>query len=189
MGGGDALRVDKLPVDSVGGAFVSIVPDSVTLADSNFTMFFARALILPPGEYVARTVIADLESKATGERTYPVRVPDFSSERLTLSDIEFGYNIINQLGDSASGAKDVLVKNGQKVYPDCRGIVSATRPRLMFYSEVYNLGFDPARDNSYMMELSVETEDSTARESSRSPPQSTRLRPRRSSGSSTSSPT
>ena len=153
------------PVDSVGGAFVSIVPDSVALADSNFTMFFARALILPPGEYVARTVVADLENKASSEATYPVHVPKFSSDVLTVSDIEFGYNIINQTGDSVSGTTDVLVKNRQKVFPDCRGIVSSTRTRLLFYSEVYNLGFDPARDNSYLMELSVESEDGTARES------------------------
>ena len=154
-----------VPIDSVGGAFVSVVPDSAALADSNFTMFFQRAMILPPGEYNATTVIADLESKATGEQTYPVHIPDYSSEMLTLSDIEFGYNIINQLGDSASNPNDVLVKNGQKVYPDCRGLVSVLRPRLLFYSEVYNLDFDPARDNSYTMELAVESQDGSSRES------------------------
>lgn len=154
-----------VPIDSVGGAFISAVPDSSALADSNFTMFFARAMVLSPGHYRANVVIADLESKATGELTYPVRVPDYSSEMLTLSGIEFGYNIVNQLGDSTTNPNDVLVKNGQKVYPDCRGLVSTMRPRLLFYGEVYNLDFDPARDNSYTMELAVESADGTSRES------------------------
>lgn len=154
-----------VPMDSIGGAFVSVVPDSATLADSNFTMFFARAMILPPGEYVANVVIADLENKATGESSYPVRVPDYSSEMLTLSGIEFGYNVVNQLNDSTANPHDVLVKNGQKVYPDCRSLVSLLRPRLLFYGEVYNLDFDPARDNSYTMELAVEAEDGSSRES------------------------
>jgi len=154
-----------VPIDSVGGAFVSVVPDEAALADSNFTMFFARQMILAPGAYRANVVIADLESKATGEMTYPVRIPDYSSEMLTLSGIEFGYNIVNQMGDTTANPNDVLVKNGQKVYPDCRGLVSVLRPRLLFYSEVYNLDFDPARDNSYTMELAVEAEDGSSRES------------------------
>lgn len=147
------------PVDSVGGAFVSVVADSLALADSNFTLFFARYLILPPGEYTARTVVADLVSKATAETTYPISIPDFSTEELNIAGIELGYNIADKSGDSMATRTDVLVKNGQKVYPDCRGLVSPSRPRLLFYSEVYNLSFDPAQDNSYTMELSVLRED------------------------------
>jgi GWxTD domain-containing protein len=143
------------PVDSAGGAFVSVVADSTELADSTFILFFARYLILPPGDYRAQAVVADLVSKATNEVRYPVTVPDFSSNALNISNIELGYNIFDKSGDTLAARNDVLVKNMQKVYPDCRGLVGPSRPRLLFYSEVYNLNFDPAQNNSYTMELSI----------------------------------
>lgn len=153
---------DGEAVDSVGGAFVSVVGDSLELADSNFTMFFARALLLQPGEYRTRVVVIDLSNKRSAETFYPVRVPDFSADDLLLSDIEFAYDILDRSTDTLAQRTDVLVKSGQKVFPDCRGLVSNSRPRLLFYSELYNLSFDPTQDNSYLMELSVVPHDSAA---------------------------
>jgi GWxTD domain-containing protein len=143
------------PVDSIGGEFVSVVADSTEVADSTFILFFARYLILPPGDYQAQAVVADLMSQATTEVRYPVVVPDFSTNALNLSNIELGYNIVDKSGDTLASRHDVLVKNTQKVYPDCRGLVGPSRPRLLFYSEVYNFDFDPAQDNSYTLELSI----------------------------------
>lgn len=147
-------------IDSMGGAFVSVVADSTELADSNFTMFFARALILRPGRYHARAVVIDLSNKKSAEAFYPITVRDFSADGLVLSDIEFAYDILDRSGDTMAIRNDVLVKSGQKVFPDCRGLVNNARPRLMFYSELYNLGFDPTQDNSYQMELSIVPHDS-----------------------------
>lgn len=148
------------PVDSVGGAFISVAPDSAAVADSNFVIFFARALVLPPGQYRARVVVTDLLDKTSSEAPLSVVVPDFSRPELLLSDIEFGYDIISQTADTGAIPADVLVKNHYKVYPDCRGLVGQDRPRLFFYSEVYNLAFDPARDNSYDVTVSVAPMDS-----------------------------
>ncbi len=150
------------PVDSIGGAFVSVVRDSTELADSNFTVFFARALALPPGMYNARTVVVDLEDKASSEAEFEISVPRFQPDSLELSQIQLGYDIINTRGDTTVSPMDVLIKNGQKVYPDCRGLVGTGRPRLFFYGEVYNLDFDPARDNSYEMTVTLEPTDSAA---------------------------
>jgi len=150
------------PVDSVGGAFVSVVPDSAAMADSNFVMFFARALVLRPGSYKVRMVVTDLLNKASSEARLAVTVPDFSRKELLLSDIELGYDIVTQTADSGDVTADVLVKNHYKVYPDCRGILGGDRPRLFFYGEVYNLAFDPARDNSYDVTISVAPADSLA---------------------------
>lgn len=149
------------PVDSVGGAFVSVVRDSLELADSNFTMFFARMLVLPPGDYQAEAVVVDLESKASSEANFPIHVPAYTTDTLMLSQVEFGYDVVNLAGDTTVSPMDVLVKNGQKVYPDCRGLVGTGRPRLFFYSEIYNLDFDPGRENSYEMVLSFIPNDST----------------------------
>ncbi|GAB4326324.1 MAG: hypothetical protein Kow0074_20750 [Candidatus Zixiibacteriota bacterium] len=154
--------MDGQPVDSVGGAFVSVVQDSTELADSNFTVFFARALVLPPGDYTARTVVVDLETKGSSEADYPIHIPRFHHDSLDLSQIQFGYDIVNTRGDTTVSPMDVLIKNGQKVYPDCRGLVGTGRPRLFFYSEVYNLDFDPARENSYEMAITLEPTDSGA---------------------------
>ncbi len=150
------------PIDSVGGVFGSVAADSVALADSNFLIFFARALVLPPGECRARLVVTDILSKASSEVVFPVSVPDFSRPELTLSEIEFGYDIIPQPADSGPALADLLVKNHYKVLPDCRGVLGGDRRRLYFYSEVYNLAFDPARDNAYDVTISVASADSAA---------------------------
>jgi GWxTD domain-containing protein len=118
-------------------------------------LFFARYLILPPGNYTAQAVVADLVNKTTNEVHYPVTVPDFATTALNISNIELGYNIVDKSGDTLASRNDVLVKNTQKVYPDCRGLVGPSRPRLLFYSEVYNFDFDPAQDNAYTLELSI----------------------------------
>jgi len=149
-----------VPVDSVGGAFISVAADSAALADSNFVIFFARALVLHPGQYKARVVVTDLLNKASSEALLPVVVPDFSGSELLLSGIEFGYDIISQTADTGATPADVLVKNHYKIYPDCRGLVGGDRPRLFFYSEVYNLAFDPAQDNAYDVTISVAPTDS-----------------------------
>jgi GWxTD domain-containing protein len=153
------------PVDSIGGAFVSVVDDSTQLADSNFTLFFVRALELRPGLYRARTVLTDLNDKATSEAEYPFRVPDYSRTTLGLSDVQFGYDITHVTADTVVRPFDVLVKNQYKIYPDCRGLVSPARPRLYFYLEAYNLGYDSANgDGRYSVEFSiVPTDGSPAR--------------------------
>lgn len=143
------------PVDSVGGAFVSIVQDSTEIADSTFTIFFARALLLHPGEYTARMVVADLITKHSSEADFPIRVPDFSARGLTLSDIQLGYDIINRRMDTVEVYLDVLEKNRYKVYPDCRGLISQSRSLLFLYTEAYNLDYGPSRDNSYDLTISV----------------------------------
>ncbi|MBI5867765.1 MAG: GWxTD domain-containing protein [candidate division Zixibacteria bacterium] len=150
------------PVDSVGGAFRSVASDSSALSDSNFIVFFARALILPPGSYNARLVVTDMVSKASSEALLPLSIQDFSRPALHMSDIEFGYDIISQPPDTGATLGDVLVKNRYKVYPDCRGVLGGDRPRLFFYTEVYNLAFDPSRDNSYDIAVSVAPPDSVA---------------------------
>jgi GWxTD domain-containing protein len=152
------------PFDSVGGAFIAVVNDSAELADEGYTLFFARALELRPGNYQARVVLTDLATKATSEATFPIRVPDFSSDRFMLSDMELGYDVREVPPDTVMRPYDVLVKNQYKVYPDCRALVGAARPRLFFYFEAYNLAFNPAQDNVYSVEFAlVPTDGSPAR--------------------------
>ena len=143
------------PVDSIGGAFVSVVDDSTQLLDSNFTLFFVRALELRPGLYRAQTVLIDLADKASSEAAFPFRVPDYSSTALTLSDVQFGYDINHVTSDTVVRPFDVLVKNQYKIFPDCRGLVSPSRPRLYFYLEAYNLVYDSASDGKYSVEFSI----------------------------------
>ncbi|HUU45812.1 MAG TPA: GWxTD domain-containing protein [Acidobacteriota bacterium] len=152
-------------VDSIGGAFVATVRDSSELDDIDFTVFFARTLELPPGEYQARVVVTDLVDKTSAETRFPVSVQDFSRTELHLSDIELGYDILEVPQDSTSFLRDVLIKNGYKVYPDCRALVGVSRPRLFLYLEAYNLDFDPGRDNAYTTEFSIIPTDGSAAQS------------------------
>lgn len=152
------------PFDSVGGAFIAVVDDSADVADEGYTLFFTRALELPPGRYAARIVVTDLADKATSEAALSFGVPNFNGDRFMLSDMQFGYDIQEMPPDTVMRPYDVLVKNQYKVYPDCRALVGAARPRLFFYFEAYNLAFDPARDNSYGVEFAViPTDGSPAR--------------------------
>ena len=149
------------PVDSVGSGFVSIVSDSAELLDTNFTHFFACWLELPPGAYRSRTVVVDLTDKSSAEVTYDFRVRDFSTNALTLSDVEFGYDIVRMPPDTVTRAQDVLVKNQYKVYPDCRGLIGPSRPRLCFYIEAYNLVQENASNGSYTVAFSIVPTDGT----------------------------
>lgn len=149
------------PYDSVGGGFIAAVRDSAELADRDFTVFFARALELPSGIYQARVVVTDLVDKSSSEARFAVRVPSFPLTDLAVSGIQLGYEVFQVPTDSLRTMGDVLVKNGYKVYPDCRGLVGRSRPNMFFYLEVYNLDFDPARDNSYTVEFTVIPTDGT----------------------------
>lgn len=162
------------PIDSVGSGFVSVVADSSELLDTNFTHFFACWLELPPGLYQARVVAVDLTDKASSEANYRFRVDDFSDNRLFLSDVEFGYDIMRMPPDTVTRQQDVLVKNQYKVYPDCRGLVGPARPRLCFYLEAYNLAVDTAEDGAYNVSFSIiPTDGSPARQL----PQQTLVKP------------
>lgn len=171
----DAIRADVFtwvhvsdstgqPVDSVGSGFVSVVSDSSELTDSNFTHFFACWLEIPPGLYTARVVAIDLTDKSSAEAAYPFRVDNHSSDALMLSDVEFGYDIVRMPPDTVERPLDVLVKNQYKVYPDCRGLVGPSRPRLNFYLEAYNLAVDGQANPNYAVEFAiVPTDGSPAR--------------------------
>lgn len=149
------------PVDSVGSGFVSVIQDSIELLDTNFTHFFACWLELPPGSYRTRAVVVDLTDKSSAEASYDFRVRDFSVDALMLSDIEFGYDIIRIPPDTVTRAQDVLVKNQYKVYPDCRGLIGPSRPRLCFYLEAYNLVTENAGDGAYTVAFSIVPTDGT----------------------------
>lgn len=149
------------PIDSVGSGFVSVVADSAELLDTNFTHFFACWLQLPPGAYRARTVVVDLTDKASAEAVYDFRVRDYSVPSLVLSDVEFGYDIVRMPPDTVTRAQDVLVKNQYKVYPDCRGLIGPSRPRLCFYLEAYNLATENADDDAYTVAFSIVPTDGT----------------------------
>jgi len=155
--------VDSLgaPIDSVGSGFVSVVADSAELLDTNFTHFFACWLELPPGSYRTRAVVVDLTDKSSSEAVYDFRVRDFSANSLMLSDVEFGYDIVRMPPDTVTRAQDVLVKNQYKVYPDCRGIIAPSRPRLCFYLEAYNLATATAGDTGYSVAFSIVPTDGT----------------------------
>lgn len=149
------------PVDSVGSGFVSVVGDSAELLDTNFTHFFACWLEIPPGSYRARVITVDLTDKSSSEANYPFRVRDFSPDALVLSDVEFGYDVVRMPPDTVTRTQDVLVKNQYKVYPDCRGLVGPSRPRLCFYLEAYNLVPDSAPMGSYSVAFSIVPTDGT----------------------------
>ncbi|HEX9751216.1 MAG TPA: GWxTD domain-containing protein [candidate division Zixibacteria bacterium] len=147
-------------VDSAAAVFAAMATDSSDLADADYTLFFAMAIDLPPGRYSAQVDVTDLADSSSSKATYPVIVPDFSGDTLMLSEIQLGYDI-QLAADTAANLYDVLVKNGYKTYPDCRGLVSESRTQLYFYCESYNLSYSPTSAADYTVGFSIVPTDGT----------------------------
>jgi GWxTD domain-containing protein len=92
--------------------------------------------LLPPGNYKMRLTVVDGISKQTGVATFELAVKDFSSENLTLSDLELAYDIVPLKGDTVVSA---LIKADRKIIPNPNRYISNEDSLVYFYTEVYNL--------------------------------------------------
>lgn len=91
-------------------------------------------LQIRPGEYEIRVKVTDIHSGNSGEQTMAVHVPDYSSDSLTLSDIEVASYILN--ADEIS----LFTKLGRyDVIPHAQRIYNEENPFITIYAEIYNL--------------------------------------------------
>lgn len=97
---------------------------------------------LKPGEY---TYILDLSGEGLTEqlvRKGRINSPDFSNDKLQLSQIEFCSNISTDL----TVAK--FIKNHLMVYPNPSEIFDINKPIVFFYAEIYNMVYNPDEPES-----------------------------------------
>ena len=110
-------------------------------ADKQFVTLFA--VDLPIGKYQAKITVEDLNSSGRGEYLCELQSRSYSEDSLNLSDIEFAYNISKPVSQSEFN------KNSMFVLPNAADSYSVLTPVLYFYSEIYNLKYDPAVTGEY----------------------------------------
>jgi len=113
------------------------------------TIFDLIRLWLKPGEYSYSLLLRDRNSGLEGDVTKSLKVRDFASKELQLSDIELAYSIQN--GDSTSR----FFKNGLKVLPYPRSAYGPNYPVLYYYAEAYNLSFSSPSSTNYSLSYFV----------------------------------
>ncbi|NIR46888.1 hypothetical protein GWO43_00185 [candidate division KSB1 bacterium] len=101
------------------------------------------AFYVDPGKYEARIRIVDLETLEVFRFKKQVPVPDYSRGQLKMSDLQLATSI-NMTDESE---KNMFVKNGRKVVPNVKRMVTPQMKGLYVYSEVYNLEFEPGKAN------------------------------------------
>jgi len=111
---------------------------------------------LPPGEYHVRVTAVDDNSKRSGLSTFEMRVKDFPTDKLTLSDIEFAYNIFALEDDDSTYSS--LNKYDRKVIPNPNGYFSNEDSLLYLFLEAYN--FPELQSDESQFEVNIRLLDS-----------------------------
>ena len=116
-------------------------------ADKQFVSIFAFEL--PTGIYQAKIMIEDLNSGGRGEYLFELKSPAFLQDSLELSDIELAYDISKEISQSDFN------KNGRYILPNAANSYSILTPLLFFYTEIYNLQYDPITSGEYSSNCSI----------------------------------
>jgi len=90
---------------------------------------------LKPGKYHYQLMISGEGLKWDLTKEGVINIPDYSDDKLRISDIELCTNISTELSFQK------FVKNNLLVYPNPSGIYDIQKPIVFFYAEIYNLDF------------------------------------------------
>lgn len=119
-----------------------------SISDADVTNYLINDLIplqLTPGTYQVFIEAKDVKSGIEGQLFIDIDVPEFSSEKLSISQIELVYEITEKDGGSFD-------KAGKKLIPNTRGNFSRDDDFLYFYAEAYNLDTSEAE---YTVDITI----------------------------------
>lgn len=105
---------------------------------------------IPPGKYVAALEIRNNEKDRVGIYQFVVSVRDYSSDTLTVSDIEIAQYVDNTI----TREKFVKPKSTLKVVPNPAAGLLKNKPLTVYY-EVYNLTLNNEGKSSYQISYSI----------------------------------
>lgn len=91
------------------------------------------SFLVTPGKYQARVVLRDLETLRHLTFAKEVEIADYERTDLCLSALQIATSI------TPSNERGILVKNGQKIFPNIPRIVGSGLDVLQVYSEIYHL--------------------------------------------------
>lgn len=139
-------------IDSVGFHVASSVADPAEAQREHFGVPAVFGFVLKPGNYRAALEVVDRLSKKSGERSFPLVVPSFAADSLSLSEIE----LATKTSAAELGVTDTLVgmfqKNGLVVIPNPAGTCARQDKKLSFYAEAY--GFTQTQPE-YLLQVAV----------------------------------
>jgi GWxTD domain-containing protein len=136
--------------------FLSQVKDEAEKAQTGVRLFDYLPMKASPGKFRAELSVMDDVSKATGDVSILVTVPDYSGGRLTSSDLELAYDIRELSDDSSEAVNTRLVKEGRLVVPNPTGVYDPEVDSIIYvYSELYGLTPSGAEDDGFWVKYSV----------------------------------
>jgi len=93
-------------------------------------------VVLPVGKYLLQMIRMD-ENKSQGLDSieYEFTAPQFRADKIAVSDIELGSNIITR----SKNEKGLFYKNTLEVFPNPARVFGKENPVLFYYIELYNL--------------------------------------------------
>ncbi len=139
------------------------VDDPTKLSKTGFRILDALQALMKPGDYSVRLTVEDANSQVDGqpftgkyaERQIKISVPDYSQQKLMVSDIELAYNI-TMLSKEDTLTGDPLDKSFRHVVPNPSGIFINTDSLMYFYAEIYNLKFGKTMNREYHVSYRIE---------------------------------
>jgi GWxTD domain-containing protein len=107
-------------------------------------------LQVKPGEYNMIVIVADLNSRQQYRFDKQIRVPNFSGNKLTCSDMQ----VSSQIAKTTEQNK-FSKYFGYDIIPNASRIFVDNQNQLYAFLEVYNLKFDPAKTSNYKVKYSI----------------------------------
>ncbi len=107
--------------------------DSLAEINEAQQLYCLNNFLLKKGEYQVLIRIQDGNSDKEKSYQFPVKINDFTGNKLMLSDIQLSTQI------ERDTSKSMFVKNGFRVFPNPRAVYGIGLPILYSYSEIYNL--------------------------------------------------
>jgi len=107
--------------------------DSLNQITPGQKLFGLGYFAVKPGNYLLKVNLSDINSGYERSKEQTVIIEPFSTDTLTISDIELAAQI------KYTTEKSRFYKNGYMVIPNPDHFYGTGMPMLMFYSEIYNL--------------------------------------------------
>jgi len=114
--------------------------DSLAAITGTQRLFSVNNFVVPAGKYQMDLKIVDTNSGKEKSYRFPLVVKNFPAGELLVSDMQLSTKI------QRDTTKNMLVKNGYRIYPNPTRLYGIGLPILYCYSEIYNLA--PATSDS-----------------------------------------
>lgn len=133
-------------IDSMSWKAGSRISSLSVLGDNDYLISDVLGELFDPGKYSLDVSVAN--DVSTGSAKINMEVPEFSDTALTLSSIEWAYDVsVDSVGK--------LVKYGRKVVPNATGRFSQESGAVYLYAEAYNLDNSPGADSTYTLAMNI----------------------------------